>query len=69
MGFLGQLVPGPSELKEEEEMKPGVTVFVFCNPKCSVRVSDGWLPGGQLHREGDTVVNGTRAVYKGSPTK
>lgn len=69
MGFLGQLAPGPSKLKEGEEMKPGVTVLVFCSPKCSVRISDGRLPGGQLHHEGDMVVNGIRAVYKGNPTK
>lgn len=50
-------------------MKPGVTVFVFHNPQCSVRISDGQLPGGQVHPEGDAVVNGTRAVYKGNPAK
>lgn len=50
-------------------MKPGVIVLVFHNPKCSVWISDGRLPGGQLHPEGDAVMNGTRAVYKGNPTK
>lgn len=68
-GFLGPLTPGPSELKEGEKMKPGVIVLVFRNPKCSVWISDGRLPGGQLHPEGDAVMNGTRAVHKGNPTK